>query len=98
MTKSSIIDSIAQKHPNVAKKSVDYIVNQVFASIKEALVEDDKVEIRGFGSFKVRVKAAKKGRNPKTGETVDVPEKKIPYFKPGKEIKESLLAIKLNDK
>ena len=93
MTKSSIIDEIAQNNPNIPKKNIDFIVNQVFTSIKDALVEEDKVEIRGFGSFKVRVKAAKKGRNPKTGETVEVPEKKIPYFKPGKEIKESLLEI-----
>jgi integration host factor subunit beta len=66
----------------------------VFSSIKDALRNDDKVEIRGFGSFKIREKNSKMGRNPKTGDKVDVPSKKVPYFKPGKEIKE--LLIKMN--
>lgn len=93
MTKSDLIDSIVEKHPNMTKKNIDYIINSVFSSIKESLKNGDKVEIRGFGSFKIREKNSKTGRNPKTGSKVDVPEKKVPYFKPGKEIKEELIDL-----
>jgi integration host factor subunit beta len=91
MTKSELIEMIATENPNLTKKQVEFIVNGVFSSIKDALKNDDKVEIRGFGSFKIREKNSKMGRNPKTGEKVDVPSKKVPYFKPGKEIKELLI-------
>jgi integration host factor subunit beta len=91
MTKSEMIEKIAMENPNLTKKDVEFIVNGVFDIIKGTLASGDKVEIRGFGSFKVRQKNAKIGRNPKTGEKVEVPAKKVPYFKPGKEIKETLL-------
>jgi len=94
ITKSEIIDSIALKHPNMTKKQVEYIINSIFITIKDAIKEGENIEIRGFGSFKTREKSSKSGRNPKTGYKVEVPEKKVPAFKPGKEIKESLLAIK----
>ncbi|TYB95058.1 MAG: integration host factor subunit beta [Kosmotoga sp.] len=91
MTKSQLIEKIVDENPNLTKKEIEFIVNNVFSNIKDALGNGDKVEIRGFGSFKVRDKKAKIGRNPKTGEQVKVPPKKVPYFKPGKEIKETLL-------
>jgi integration host factor subunit beta len=63
-------------------------VNTVFDSIVDALRKDEKIELRGFGSFRIRQRRSRQGRNPKTGDKVDVPAKRIPYFKPGKELKE----------
>jgi integration host factor subunit beta len=91
MTKSELIEKMAEENPNLTRKQVEFIVNGVFDLIKKSLADGNKVEIRGFGSFKIREKKAKIGRNPKTGERVEVPAKKVPYFKPGKEIKETLL-------
>ncbi|MBZ4642702.1 MAG: integration host factor subunit beta [Deferribacteres bacterium] len=93
MTKSELIEKLSLEYPEMTKKQVEFIVNGVFSSIKDTLKNGGKVEIRGFGSFKVRQKSAKTGRNPKTGEKVQVPAKKIPYFKPGKEIKEQLINL-----
>ena len=72
----------------VTKKHSEAIVNTVFDSIVQALQRDDKIELRGFGSFRIRQRRSRQGRNPKTGDKVDVPAKRIPYFKPGKELKE----------
>ena len=91
MTKSELIENIVAEHPNITKKHIEFIIKSVFASIKESLQKGEKVEIRGFGSFKIREKTSKIGRNPKTGTKVTVPDKKVPYFKPGKEIKEILI-------
>jgi len=91
MTKSELIEVIAAQNPELTKKQVEFIVNGVFTSVKDALKTGDKVEIRGFGSFKIREKNSKVGRNPKTGDKVEVPSKNVPYFKPGKEIKELLI-------
>ncbi len=98
ITKSELIETIAERYPDMTKKQIEYIINAIFLTIKDSLSEGNTVEIRGFGSFKVREKDAKSGRNPKTGTRVLVPEKKVPAFKPGKEIKEALLAIKVKDK
>jgi len=91
MTKSALIELLSQKNRNLTKKQVEYIINDVFDQIKVALKNNDKVEIRGFGSFKVRTKDEKIGRNPKTGEVLKIPAKKIPYFKSGKDLKKSLI-------
>ncbi len=88
MTKAELIDKITERKPNLTRKQVEVIVNTVLDSIKDALSREDKVEIRGFGSFRVRYRRAKEGRNPKTGETVSVPPKKVPFFKAGKEMRE----------
>lgn len=93
MTKSELIEKLSEEYPSMTKKQIEFIVNGVFSSIKDTLKNGGKVEIRGFGSFKVREKSAKIGRNPKTGEKVEVPAKKVPYFKPGKEIKEQLINL-----
>ena len=87
MTKSELIEEVARVS-NLTKKHSEVIVNTVFQSIVEAMQKDDKIELRGFGSFRIRHRRSRQGRNPKTGDRVAVPAKKIPYFKPGKELKE----------
>ena len=87
MTKAELVDKIAEKKPGLTRKQVEVIVNTVLDGIKDALSREDKVEIRGFGSFRIRHRRAKEGRNPKTGETVSVPPKKVPFFKAGKEMR-----------
>jgi integration host factor subunit beta len=88
MTKAELVDKIAEKKTSLTRKQVEVVVNTVLDGIKDALSKEDKVEIRGFGSFRVRYRRAKEGRNPKTGETVSVPPKKVPFFKAGKEMRE----------
>ena len=90
MTKAHLIERVAEKATNLSRRDAEKIVNCLFDSIRDALKNGEKTEIRGFGSFRVRVRRTKDGRNPKTGETVSVPEKKMPFFKAGKEIKELL--------
>ena len=88
MTKSVLIEKIAEKVEDLSKKQVEVIVETVFESIKDALAKGGKVEIRGFGNFRLRNRNARKARNPKTGESVSVPPKKVPFFKVGKELRE----------
>ncbi len=90
MTKSVLIEKIAEKVKGLTKKQTEVVVETVFESIKDALAKGGKVEIRGFGNFKLRSRKARKARNPKTGESVDVPPKKVPYFKVGKELREMI--------
>jgi integration host factor subunit beta len=87
MTKAELVDEVARV-VQLTKKQAEAIVNIVFDSIVESLRAGQKIELRGFGSFRLRSRKSRTGRNPKTGEKVDVPSKKIPYFKPGKELKE----------
>lgn len=87
MTKAELIEEVS-KVSDLTKKHSEVIVDTVFKSIINALHRGDKIELRGFGSFRIRQRESRKGRNPKTGEKVDVPAKKVPYFKPGKELKE----------
>jgi integration host factor subunit beta len=75
MTKAELVDKIAEKKTSLTRKQVEVVVNTVLDGIKDALSKEDKVEIRGFGSFRVRYRRAKEGRNPKTGETVSGPPK-----------------------
>ena len=88
MTKAELVDKISEKKIDLTGKQVEVVVNTVLDGIKDALSRDDKVEIRGFGSFRIRHRRAKEGRNPKTGEAVAVPPKKVPFFKAGKEMRE----------
>lgn len=88
MTKSVLIEKISEKVEGLSKKQTEVVVETLFESIKEALAKGGKVEIRGFGNFKLRNRNARKARNPKTGEAVEVPPKKVPYFKVGKELRE----------
>ena len=87
MTKAELVDEVARV-VQLTKKQAETIVNIVFDSIVDSLRAGQKIELRGFGSFRLRSRKSRTGRNPKTGEKVEVPSKKIPYFKPGKELKE----------
>jgi integration host factor subunit beta len=87
MTKAELVDEVA-RIVQLTKKQAETIVNIVFDSIVDSLRNGQKIELRGFGSFRLRNRKSRTGRNPKTGEKVEVPSKKIPYFKPGKELKE----------
>jgi integration host factor subunit beta len=88
MTKSVLIEKIAEKVDGLSKKQTEVVVETIFESIKDSLAKGGKVEIRGFGNFRLRSRKARKARNPKTGESVDVPPKKVAYFKVGKELRE----------
>ncbi len=87
MTKADLVEEVVGACA-LSKRDAEVIVNTVFSSIIGALENDDKIELRGFGSFRVRRRRPRQGRNPKTGAQVEVPEKRIPYFKPGKELKD----------
>lgn len=87
MTKAEFIDKIAGQRPDLNRARVEAVVNTVLESIIDALSRNDRVEIRGFGSFSIRERGAKQGRNPKTGETVSVPPKRVPFFRAGKDMK-----------
>jgi len=89
MTKAELVERVAGM-TLLTKKHAEIIVNTVFESIVRSLRSGEKIELRGFGSFRIRQRGARIGRNPKTGEKVNVPAKRIPYFKPGKELKELL--------
>ncbi|UCD47195.1 MAG: integration host factor subunit beta [Deltaproteobacteria bacterium] len=88
MTKSDLVQTLSEKISTLTKKECEVIVDTVFQNMRAALHRGEKIEIRGFGSFTVRVRRAKEGRNPKTGEKVSIPEKRIPFFKVGKELRE----------
>lgn len=89
MTKAELVEQVA-RDTLLTKKHAELVVNTVFDSIVQSLKEGDKIELRGFGSFRIRRRGARLGRNPKTGDHVAVPSKRIPYFKPGKDLKELL--------
>ncbi|MBT0665505.1 integration host factor subunit beta [Geobacter pelophilus] len=88
MTKSELVDVLAEKNGSLTRKESETIVNLIFDSMGDALRSGEKVEIRGFGSFTVRERGAREARNPKSGELVDIPAKKVPFFKTGKELRE----------
>lgn len=90
MTKSELILEIAEAHPNLLLKHIEAIVSTIFDEIERALAEGDRVELRGFGAFYVKNRKARTGRNPRTGETVSVEEKYVPFFKTGKELRERI--------
>jgi integration host factor subunit beta len=87
MTKAELVEEVS-KVSDLTKKDSEVIVETVFQSIIDALHRGEKIELRGFGSFRLRQREPRKGRNPKTGDRVDVPPKRVPYFKPGKELKD----------
>ena len=90
MIRSELVASIAQANPHLSQRDVERVVGTVFNSIIEALASGGRVELRGFGAFSTRGRDARTGRNPRTGEAVDVDAKRVPYFKPGKELRERL--------
>lgn len=90
MTKSELILRLAEANPKLYQRDIERIVTTMFNEIAEALSRGDRVELRGFGAFSVKQRSARSGRNPRTGATVAVAEKAIPFFKTGKELRERL--------
>ncbi len=88
MTKSGLIEIVAERTPHISKKDTEIVVNTIFDSMANALQNGERIEIRGFGSFQVKVREARDGRNPKTGQPVHISAKRTPFFKVGKELKE----------
>ncbi len=87
MTKADLVEEVSRAIEST-RKDAEAIVETVFGSVIKSLQSDDKIEVRGFGSFRTRRRRGRVGRNPKTGAKVDVPPKRIPFFKPSKELKE----------
>ena len=90
MIRSELIQKIADENPHLTHRHVERIVNTVFEEIIEALSRGERVELRGFGAFSVKEREARTGRNPRTGEAVDVEDKKVPFFKTGKLLRDRL--------
>lgn len=90
MIKSELIQQIAEANPHLYQRDVERIVSTVFEEITAALARGDRVELRGFGAFSVKHRDARVGRNPRTGDSVPVPEKAVPFFKAGKELRERM--------
>ena len=90
MTRSDLIKRLADANPHLYMRDIERIVGTVFEQISAALARGDRVELRGFGAFSVRARDERVGRNPRTGDEVSVPNKVVPYFKTGKELRERL--------
>ena len=88
MTKSDLIAQLAERFPQLVAKDADLSVKMILDAMEEALSQGDRIEIRGFGSFALNYRPPRVGRNPKSGEKVNVPEKWVPHFKAGKELRE----------
>ncbi|WP_292285939.1 integration host factor subunit beta [Marivita sp.] len=90
MIRSELIQKIADDNPHLYQRDVERIVNTVFEEIIDAMARGDRVELRGFGAFSVKKREARVGRNPRTGESVEVEEKHVPFFKTGKLLRDRL--------
>ena len=90
MIRSELIQKIAYENPHLFQRDVERIVNTIFEEIPDALANGDRVELRGFGAFSVKTRDARVGRNPRTGEAVSVDQKKVPFFKTGKLLRDRL--------
>lgn len=90
MIKSELIQKLAEDNPHLFQRDVERIVGAVFDEITDALAQGDRVELRGFGAFSVKHRDARTGRNPRTGESVEVPAKRAPFFKTGKELRDRM--------
>lgn len=90
MTKSELIQRLAERNPHLYLRDVEKIVDTIFEEITQALVDGNRVELRGFGAFSVKERDARMGRNPRTGESVHVEAKRLPFFKTGKGLRERL--------
>jgi len=88
LTKSELIEKLSEENSYLNKRDAESVVNLIFNNITDALSQGDRVEIRGFGSFSVREREAREARNPKSGEIVQIPDRKTPFFKTGKELRE----------
>jgi integration host factor subunit beta len=90
MTKSELVQRLAETNPHLYQRDVEIIVTTIFDAIADALAQGDRVELRGFGAFSVKRREARIGRNPRTGDSVQVTEKHIPFFKTGKQLRDRL--------
>jgi len=90
MTKSELITYVTEHNPHLYQRDVERIITTIFDEISSALSRGDRVELRGFGAFSVKQRNARIGRNPRTGATVQVPAKRVPYFKTGKQLRNML--------
>ncbi|MCB1728905.1 MAG: integration host factor subunit beta [Halieaceae bacterium] len=88
MTKSELIEAIAAKQTQLSSKDVELAVKTILEQMSQALSSGERIEIRGFGSFSLHFREPRRGRNPKTGDTVELTGKYVPHFKPGKELRE----------
>ncbi len=93
MTKSDLILRLAEKYPHLLQRDIERIVNTVFDEVSNALARNNRVELRGFGAFSVKKRDARQGRNPRTGQTVSVAAKYVPFFKTGKQLRDRLNGI-----
>ena len=92
MIRSELLQTLSADNPDLRPEEIEQVVDIFFEEISARLAEGGRVELRGFGTFSTRQRDARTGRNPRTGESVDVPAKRVPYFKPGKEMRERLNA------
>lgn len=92
MTKSELVELLASKHAQISPKEIEVAVKELLEQIAVTLESGDRIEIRGFGSFSLHHRAARSGRNPKTGDSVKLDAKSVPHFKPGKELRERVNA------
>ena len=92
MIRSELVSAIARENPGLRAEEVEKIISTFFDEIGQKLASGGRVELRGFGAFSTRARDPRKGRNPRTGDTVSVPGKRVPYFKPGKEMRARLNA------
>ncbi|MCA0903352.1 MULTISPECIES: integration host factor subunit beta [Qipengyuania] len=90
MIRSELLAALADDNPDLRPEEVEQVVDIFFEELAQRLSEGGRVELRGFGAFSTRERQARQGRNPRTGEMVDVPAKRVPYFKPGKDMRENL--------
>lgn len=90
MIRSELLQALAKDNPDLRADEIEQVVDIFFEEIATRLAEGGRVELRGFGAFSTREREARTGRNPRSGESVSVPPKRVPYFKPGKEIRERL--------
>jgi len=96
MTKSEIIDILSRKQSHLSGRDVELSVKILLEQMSDTLASGNRIEIRGFGSFSLHFRGARRGRNPKTGETVDLSPKHVPHFKPGKSLRDRVDASKQN--
>jgi len=87
MTKKDLIEKVQESLKDYSKKDMAFAIDIIFQAMTDALIRDERVEVRGFGNFTVRYRDSRKGKNPKTGAVIDVPSRKVPFFKVGKELK-----------
>ena len=92
MIRSELLQALAKENPGLRAEEIERVADVFFDEIGQRLADGGRVELRGFGAFSTREREPRKGRNPRTGDTVDVPGKRVPYFKPGKEMRARLNA------